>query len=544
VGTSVYLDGEGNCDTISTSNQLSDLSDVNTSTPTNRNVLVADGVDFESRALVEADISDLSHTVDTNANTICTGTSVYLDGEGNCDTITPAAQLSDLSDVDTSTPTNRNVLVADGVDFESRALVEADISDLTHTTDTNANTICTGTGNYLDGEGNCDALTTFPGFTDLDTDYGNEVITSDFSFETGTLEIPNSATLPGTCDVGDMYMDSDATSGERFFLCESTDTWVTQGGGASFTDLDTDYGDEVITSDYSFATGTLEIPNSNTLPGTCDVGDTYMDSDAASGAMLFLCESTNTWVAQGSGVGSGTGGGQYYDHTFSWPSGTTTGTPIANIDITHGVGRYPDKIEVFFESNDGWKQAFPRFESTGGTDFGWIIEDFSGMNDANDYRLQLFTGPDGGGSAANAIARAYWWTNDDIRTATTGLKTGLSGGFDMSLATEFDTGDTIDLGAGAVIIYGKWINFGALPNTTTSTVAHSITGLDQILSIDAVYRNVSDLTSSSTAFGNLPHVDGTLADNIEVTVDGTNISVTTGSDQQALFGLFLLKYTR
>lgn len=39
--------------------ELSDLSDVNTSTPTNRNVLVADGVDWESRALVEADISDL-----------------------------------------------------------------------------------------------------------------------------------------------------------------------------------------------------------------------------------------------------------------------------------------------------------------------------------------------------------------------------------------------------------------------------------------------------------------------------------------------------
>lgn len=47
-----------------------------------------------------------------------------------------ASQLSDLSDVNTSTPTNRNVLVADGVDWESRALVEADISDLgTYLTD-------------------------------------------------------------------------------------------------------------------------------------------------------------------------------------------------------------------------------------------------------------------------------------------------------------------------------------------------------------------------------------------------------------------------
>lgn len=49
-----------------------------------------------------------------------------------------ATQLSELSDVNTSTPTNRNVLVADGVDFESRALVEADISNLTHTTDAGA----------------------------------------------------------------------------------------------------------------------------------------------------------------------------------------------------------------------------------------------------------------------------------------------------------------------------------------------------------------------------------------------------------------------
>ena len=40
-----------------------------------------------------------------------------------------ASQLSDLSDVNTSTPTDKFVLVADGVDFESRALVEADISD-------------------------------------------------------------------------------------------------------------------------------------------------------------------------------------------------------------------------------------------------------------------------------------------------------------------------------------------------------------------------------------------------------------------------------
>lgn len=53
--------------------QLSDLSDVNTSTPTNRNALLADGVDFESRAIVEADVSDLGSYGDITADEEVTG---------------------------------------------------------------------------------------------------------------------------------------------------------------------------------------------------------------------------------------------------------------------------------------------------------------------------------------------------------------------------------------------------------------------------------------------------------------------------------------
>ena len=41
-----------------------------------------------------------------------------------------ATQLNELSDVTNVTYTNRHVLIADGVDYDSRALVEADISDL------------------------------------------------------------------------------------------------------------------------------------------------------------------------------------------------------------------------------------------------------------------------------------------------------------------------------------------------------------------------------------------------------------------------------
>ncbi len=93
VGTSanevVQLDGSSRLPAVdgsqltnlpSGATQLSDLSDVNTSTATNRNALIADGTDFESRQLVEADISDL----------------------GNYITDITSESLSDLSDVTTT----------------------------------------------------------------------------------------------------------------------------------------------------------------------------------------------------------------------------------------------------------------------------------------------------------------------------------------------------------------------------------------------------------------------------------------------------------
>ena len=63
----------------------------------------------ENITITESDISDLTHTTDTNANTLCTGTTTYLDGEGNCDDISSVYAAS------------------------SHTHTEADITDLDHT---------------------------------------------------------------------------------------------------------------------------------------------------------------------------------------------------------------------------------------------------------------------------------------------------------------------------------------------------------------------------------------------------------------------------
>ena len=63
--------------------QLTTLTDVNTATPTNRNVLVADGTDWESRALTKADISDFGEYFTLASGGTSTGTLVSLDTEGS-----------------------------------------------------------------------------------------------------------------------------------------------------------------------------------------------------------------------------------------------------------------------------------------------------------------------------------------------------------------------------------------------------------------------------------------------------------------------------
>lgn len=61
----------------------------------------------------------------------------------------------------------------------------------------------------------------------------NPVLTGSWDFGGGTVEVPNSNTLPATCVVGQFYMDTDATSGQRMYACQSTNTWALQGDGGA-----------------------------------------------------------------------------------------------------------------------------------------------------------------------------------------------------------------------------------------------------------------------------------------------------------------------
>lgn len=123
--------------------------------------------------------------------------------------------------------------------------------------------------------------------TDESGTSGGFVRATGASLAPATLNIPNSTTLPGTCTVGDAYMDTDATSGQRFYLCESTNTWALQGDGGGG-------GGSVATDAIWDAAGDLAVGSgSNTAVRLAKGND---------GDVLTVSGGTVQWGAGGSGM--------------------------------------------------------------------------------------------------------------------------------------------------------------------------------------------------------------------------------------------------
>jgi len=107
-----------------------------------------------------------------------------------------------------------------------------------------------------------------------------------------SLNIPNSTTLPATCSVGDIYMDTDATSGQRLYACQSANTWALQGdgggGGGSAAGganaVQTGNGSGTFTDSGCTATGGAMTCAGGFIAGTSGVGTVALLEGVAPGA--------------------------------------------------------------------------------------------------------------------------------------------------------------------------------------------------------------------------------------------------------------------
>ena len=112
----------------------------------------------------------------------------------------------------------------------------------------------------------------------------------------------------------------------------------------------------------------------------------------------------------------------------------------------------------------------------------------------------------------------------------------VSGGGESYSTTETLTGGTwID----GKPIYRKIVNFGALPNSTSKSVAHGISGISKIIKFSAV-------TTNGTYWLNLPHTNPTtLANSIAIECTATNVTITSGSNRTNYTECYcIIEYTK
>lgn len=92
-------------------------------------------------------------------------------------------------------------------------------------------------------------------------------------------------------------------------------------------------------------------------------------------------------------------------------------------------------------------------------------------------------------------------------------------------------------------IFRTVVNFGTLPDTTTTSRAHNI-DIQYTTSFTRIYGCASD--PASFTYIPLPYVSTTsVANNIELSVDSTNVNITTGADQSAYTTTYvILEYVK
>ena len=81
-------------------------------------------------------------------------------------------------------------------------------------------------------------------------------------------------------------------------------------------------------------------------------------------------------------------------------------------------------------------------------------------------------------------------------------------------------------------VYRKVIKFGALPNAAAKSVAHGIT-LTTGSRITRLYGAATNPTAGALSFLPLPYASPVLVNNIELSMNATHVTVTTGSNRTA-----------
>lgn len=188
----------------------------------------------------------------------------------------PGAAGGDSVSVDGAAVVDPNFASTGDVDFVN--------TSNTITANINANSVALGTdttGNYAAGDAEAGAALTGDSATSffssgtiedarLPSSMANKVFT-------GSILLPNGTAVPGTCSIGMLYFDNDATAGVNLYGCTASNTWTLLGDGGG--------GSGDVTAAVAFGTDNVLIRSDGTGKGVqltgISVSDTTYDVTGA-----------------------------------------------------------------------------------------------------------------------------------------------------------------------------------------------------------------------------------------------------------------------
>lgn len=374
-------------------------------------------IDQTALSITESQISDLTHTTDTNANTVCTGTTTYLDGEGNCDDISSVYESATSNDFDpdrlAGDTTDDNLIDAGVIEQTGLSITLSQISDysagagdVTAASNFSTDNVLIksdGTGKGVQATGisvtDGDVVTgveqitvattltigsatiTYNGATSqLDVSHiinilaGGDAITFSNSgklkgattTDAVIISAPGSAVADGELDNGQWTMWIDASNDEFELKGKDSagDVVNITIGSASFSTLDADYGNETVTSTWDLSGATLTIPTTITANGAS------FTWGSVAGTVATLGDITGGGTAAGSDTqvqfndgGSAFGGDAGLTYNKTSDKLTVAGTVAGDsIDIGSGTCLRATGDRVYHDTDcDGTKDAGEEF---------------------------------------------------------------------------------------------------------------------------------------------------------------------------------------
>ena len=92
-----------------------------------------------------------------------------------------------------------------------------------------------------------------------------------------------------------------------------------------------DIGRQAKNVDFSSAVFTKTFKTGTSLPATCSQAETYLKLDAPAGSNIYICTSSNVWIAQGGGTTT-----SKTSMSFEWTRQTSTQAHISSGSFRFG----------------------------------------------------------------------------------------------------------------------------------------------------------------------------------------------------------------